>query len=72
MKEIEVKFTLFGKNFKTTILAKDKIDVETKLSELVKERTIIVSSEILKSDFNNVINEVDDLFKFFGKNKSTN
>jgi transaldolase len=72
MKEIEVKFTLFGKNFKTVILAEDKVEAKTKLSELIKERTIIVSTEIIKSDFNEVIDEAENLFRTFGKKHSSN
>jgi len=61
MYEHEVKFSLFGKNFKSTFIGDTKEDILKELTDFVISKLTVISIEKKDSEWNDLAKEADDI-----------
>lgn len=61
--DFEVKFSLFGKNYKTTVLAENKDAAKRELEKFILSKLVVIATEKSKSELNDLVEKAEERFK---------
>lgn len=62
--EYEIKFFIFGKPFKTTILAENEQAAQDKLNDFIQSKTSISAIQKQETELNDLVDQLHKLFSF--------
>ena len=63
MCEHEVKFSRFGKHFKTTLIGDNRADVLKELKDFIMYKLTVISIEKKSSEWNDLASQADDILE---------